>query len=68
MPRVQTTRTVRIVLLLLPVYLLVMMALILVKFVGSCRAAHVAPDDAVHGSAPAAPAAPHAPGHAAPHP
>ncbi len=32
MPRIKTTRTVRIALLLLRVYLIVMLALILVKF------------------------------------
>lgn len=68
MPRVQTTRTVRIVLFLLPVYLLVMLSLILAKFVGSCRAARQAPDGALHAPAPAVPAAPHGPGPAAPRP
>ena len=43
MPRVQTTRTVKIVLTLLPVYLVLMMTLIIIKFVGSCRAAHPLP-------------------------
>jgi len=39
MPRVQTTRTVKIALIGLPIYLVVMLTLILCKFVGSCTAA-----------------------------
>lgn len=38
MPRVQTTTTVKVALVFLPIYLVVMMTLILCKFVGSCSA------------------------------
>jgi len=36
MPRIQTTRMVRIALICLRVYLVVMLCLILAKFAGSC--------------------------------
>ena len=43
MPRIETTRMVRGALICLRVYLVGMLALILIKFVGSCSAARQPP-------------------------
>jgi len=56
MPRVQTTTTVKVALVCLPIYLVVMMSLILLKFVGSCSASGKAsaPSSSATNAAPTA--------------
>lgn len=55
MPRIQMTRTARIVLFVLPIYLFVLMLLIGVKFIRDFAAAPASPRPAAEQKAPVPP-------------
>ena len=68
MPRIQTTRMVRIALICLRIYLVVMLALIIAKFVGNCSAAGKSIASAAGGAnAPSAVSSTNAPAAGSPH-